>query len=163
MKFVKIKKVRSPSRGTDQSAGIDFFVPEFDDEIKEKLKDFKFGSDEQGNYVVLKSLERILIPSGIKTYMKSGRMLMAANKSGIASKKGLIVGAAIIDSDYQQEVHISLINVSKESVKIYENDKIVQFIETPVYLDFVEEISEENFISYHKNSERTGGFGSTGN
>jgi dUTPase len=48
MKYIKIRDVKSPSRGTEKSAGIDFFVP----------------NDQET--IVLKSNESTLFPTGIK-------------------------------------------------------------------------------------------------
>ena len=106
---------------------------------------------------------RVLIPSGIKTWMTPGTALIAANKSGVASKKGLIFGAQVIDSDYAGEVHISVINTSNVPVTIKTGEKLIQFIHTPVLMTKPEEVDEYTFNSLHDKSVRgEGGFGSTG-
>jgi len=102
MKFSKIRNVKSPSRGTFKSAGIDFYVPIFDDffvqdfNFKNSNIRIKFGDKK----ILLASQERCLIPSGIKVSIPQNYMLGAFNKSGVCTKKGLIVGAQIIDEDY---------------------------------------------------------------
>lgn len=95
---------------------------------------FKFDDDNGENYFLLYPHSRIMIPSGIKSRMANpGRALIATNKSGIATKHGLVVGATTVDYTYMGEIHLSVINTSTKPVRIYENMKIVQFIETPVF------------------------------
>ena len=66
MKYSKVREVRSPNRGTSDSAGIDFYIPT--------------GYDQK-----IMPGESILIPSGIKVDIPNGTMLQVCNKSGIAS------------------------------------------------------------------------------
>ena len=150
MKITKVRDVKTPSRGTSGSAGIDFFIP---NDIKTK---------NINNKTFIAPNESILIPSGIIANIPHGYMLTAFNKSGIASKKKLLVGAQVCDEDYQGEIHINLHNVGKETVTIEPGEKIVQFILVPVlYEDIVEVANNELFNS---TTERgTGGFGHTGN
>ena len=61
-------------------------------------------------------------------------MLIAANKSGIATKKGLLFTAEIVDSPYVGEIHIGVYNASQESQIIEAGQKLVQFIHVPVYI-----------------------------
>lgn len=143
LRFAKTRDVKSPSRGTKVSAGVDFFVP--NDFVKVNLP--PGGS--------------ALIPSGIKVEVPKGYALIAFNKSGVATKKGLQIGACVVDEDYQGEVHLHMVNVSDKMTSIEPGDKIVQFILLPVYYAEVEELSID---SIHKTvTERgAGGFGSTG-
>lgn len=160
MKFLKTRNVKSPVRGTDKSAGIDFFIPE-DFEI---LRLFP-GDD-------------VLIPSGIKVNLPKGYMLMAANKSGVVTSKNavlrsgrtpkkeafnsnLIVGAEIVDEDYQGEIHIHLINVGNHKVILEPSMKIAQFILVPVAYAALEEVSDESELFDAKTMRADGGFGST--
>lgn len=141
MKIQKIRNVKTPARGTKQSAGIDFYVPE------------DFAS------VVLQPGESVLIPSGIKVQVPTGYMLTAFNKSGVATKNGLSVGACVVDEDYEGEVHLHLVNVSSFNTLIEPGKKIVQFILIPVNYEDVEVVEELE----SRNTERgAGGFGSTG-
>jgi len=142
MKISKVKNVKTPVRGTPESAGIDFFVPE-------------------GIFANLSPGQSCLIPSGIKADVPTGYALVAFNKSGIAAKKQLYVGACVVDEDYQGEIHINLTNVGSDSVEINSGEKIIQFILLPVFYDIIEEVSLENL--YEQESIRgAGGFGSTG-
>jgi hypothetical protein len=119
IKFTRTREVSLPLRGHANDAGIDFFVPTFDsDFIKDlKLKNpdlfltdinnslVKFDDAEGLNYIPLSSLSRINIPSGVYCQMEeAGRALIAHNKSGVASKLGLLVGACV-DGDTMIETN----------------------------------------------------------
>jgi len=161
MKYTKIRDVKSPTRGTSQSAGIDFYVP----------------NDFNHNYPLsIPPGGRALIPSGIKVNVPTGFALIAFNKSGVASKTGLIVGACVVDEDYQGEIHLNVINTT-QPFEIYDADghystdsgyvtinpgeKLVQFILLPVNYEIPVEVAIDEL--YEESSERgEGGFGSTG-
>jgi dUTP pyrophosphatase len=141
MKLQKLRNVKTPNRGTESSAGIDFYVPE----------DFET--------TVLKSGESVLIPSGIKMQLPRGYALIAFNKSGVAVKQGLSVGACVVDEDYEGEIHLHMINTSDKDQVIATGQKLVQFVLVPVAYFDLEEVEELQ----PRNTERgSGGFGSTG-
>ena len=171
LKILKVRDVKSPVRGTNEAAGIDFFVPEFNEafvkDLVEKNKELSLPVpsmiQDNGMFMTIFPNGRVLIPSGIKTWMTPGTALIAANKSGVATKKGLIFGAQVVDSDYAGEVHISVINTSNVPVTIKTGEKLIQFIHTPVLLTSPEEVDEYTFNALHDKSQRgDGGFGSTG-
>ena len=144
MKISKIRDVKTPVRGTEKSAGIDFFVP---DDITPRR--------------VLPG-ESACIPSGIKANVPTGFALIVFNKSGVALKRNLAVGACVIDEDYQGEIHLHVYNFGTETEIIAHGEKLVQMILLPVFYDRIEEVSESNL--FEKESNRgEGGFGSTGN
>ena len=146
MKFSKVRNVKSPARGTEKSAGIDFFIPE----------DFNDGKE-----LIIQPQQSVLIPSGIKVNVPTGYALIAFNKSGIATKKGLFTGACVVDEDYQGEMHLHLTNTSDKETPITAGDKIIQFILLPVLYSTPIELQIEDL--YAEASERgEGGFGSTG-
>jgi len=196
IKFLKVRDVLSPTRTYPTDAGIDFYVPKFNKKLIDNLKTlnsslfkdennnitpvsiqhnfadynnskFKFDEELEKLYFILSPHSRVLIPSGIHCRMsESGRCLIAANKSGIASKKGLIFGAQVVDSTYQGEIHINVINTSTSNVHIYEDMKIIQFIETPIYANPIEifNISETNIDQFYLgmiNDRKSAGFGSS--
>lgn len=168
MKFTKVRNVKSPIRGTKCSAGIDFFVPEFNDKFISDLilknSEVLFEIDDNNNrYIALDKQERILIPSGIHVHLPRGYALMAKNKSGIASKKGLDKLAELVDEDYQGEIHINLVNTSNSDIRIYENEKIIQFVLVPVCYDDPHEINSLIELYPIKTDRGEGGFGSTNN
>lgn len=143
IKFAKVRDVKSPTRGTAKSAGIDFYIP--NDFVETQMS----------------PLESVLIPSGIHVKVPEGYMLMANDKSGICTKFGLKVGAKIVDEDYQGEVHIHLIKATTGLVSLVPGMKIAQFILVPVSYAMPEETDLSDL--YESESERgADGFGSTG-
>jgi dUTP pyrophosphatase len=145
MKFIKLRDVKTPERGTPFSAGLDFFVP----------------NDVSWDRIELFPGEGIIIPSGIKVKVPHGYMLCTFNKGSIALNKHLQVGACVIDEDYQGEVHIHVINIGSNSTIISRGEKLVQFILIPVLYESLYEVKDEKYL-YEKQSERAdGAFGST--
>lgn len=159
LRFAKVRDVKSPERGTAKSAGIDFFVPNDSKEI------------------IVEPHCDVLIPSGIRANIPEGFMFIAENKSGVVTsyeaciqagrkpKKdaylcSVVIGANVVDEDYQGEIHIHLINTGTVPVIIKPGTKIAQFILVPVSYCAIEEVPEEQLFT--EVSERgDGGFGST--
>ena len=109
--------------------------------------------------VVLKSLERILIPTGLFLELPIGYEAQIRSRSGLAFKSGLTVlnSPGTIDADYRGEVKVILVNLSKEDFIISDGERIAQMIiakhEQAEWIE-VEQVQE---------TERgSGGFGSTG-
>ena len=145
MKFLKVKEVKTPNRGTSRSAGIDLYVPDNHPVIE------------------LEPGKSVLIPSGLKVNVPENYALICENKSGIATKKSLLVGACVVDEDYQGEVHIHLINAGTEVQTVYPGDKIIQVLLVPVIYEQVELVENEDQLWEGKITDRgEGGFGSTG-
>lgn len=103
LKYTKVRNVKSPCRAHEFDAGIDFFVPS-----DLTLDDMKPKFETTGDYLLtehnedgtIKSFtlhpnQSVLIPSGIKVKVPEGYMLQFANKSGVASKRHLFVGACV--------------------------------------------------------------------
>ena len=176
IQFTKIRDVKSPNRAHSHDAGTDFFIPEYSFEF---LKDLKIkneknflryildGEDgENPNYtlrIIIPAGEQINIPSGIKVnILDKNTYLEANNKSGIASKYHLVVGACVVDADYQGEVHLNLINTGNTDIEVFSGMKIVQFIHK-YYIDTDwEEISTDEYNRLDKTSRSDGGFSSSG-
>ena len=142
MKMQKTRDVKTPQRGTQGSAGYDFFVP----------------NDYQS--VTLQTGESALIPSGIKCQITKNHALLAVSKSGVATKKHLAIGACLVDEDYTGEIHLHVYNWSKEPTTIEAGEKLVQFILTPVVYEDIEVVED---IAFETTERGSGGFGSTGN
>lgn len=161
MNFCKKLEVKSPSRGTLGSAGIDFFVPENTKEFIEMFKEKNpaIQIDETG--ITLNSHERVNIPSGIKMELPEGTALIAYNKSGVSLKYGLDVGASVVDSDYTGMIHLSLVNTSNGIVHISYGQKIIQFLLFDVRFDIPEEKKDESEVFTRTSERGEGGFGST--
>lgn len=176
-RFIKVREVVSPNRANPNDAGLDFYVPTdltVDDinnkNIYDKGCDFKLsferGMRESIGKFYLKSGHRILIPSGIKGLLEPpASMLMVANKSGIATKQGLIFTAEIVDSPYVGEIHIGVYNTSQEVQVIEAGKKLVQFIHVPIFITEPEEIQLEEFYTESQiwGSRGANGFGSSQN
>lgn len=180
MLIAKTRNVKSPQRGTDRSAGLDFFVPEIknnhlflSDLLKKNPKlniddiQKRLMIDEE---IVVGPHCHILIPSGIKINLHSvagytsskhnGLAFIAMNKSSVGIMQ-LDVAATIVDEDYQGEIHLSVTNTSSEDVIINGGMKLVQFLLVPVFLDDVQEVSEDELFLL-ETLRGTNCFGSTG-
>lgn len=107
----------------------------------------------------LKSLERVLVPTGLCVEVPVGFELQVRPRSGLAAKQGLTVlnSPGTVDADYRGEVKVILVNLSHETVEIQDQDRIAQWVICPVVqaeLKVVDVLSET--------SRGAGGFGSTG-
>ena len=178
-RFIKVREVVSPNRANPNDAGLDFYVPT---NLTSEDIHSKNGFDSGGydldipfsehfvrhialQFIYICPFTRILIPSGIKGLLEPpASMLMAANKSGIATKKGLIFTAEIVDSPYVGEIHIGVYNTSQEAQVIEAGQKLVQFIHVPIYITEPEEIQQEEFYTESQmwGSRGGNGFGSSG-
>lgn len=178
LEFTKIRDVKSPNRANEGDAGLDFYIPQLtgQDILKVGEKDendlyginrrmwnkgfIRFvGLDTEDVQVVINPGGRLLIPSGIKVLINPREsMLMAANKSGVATKEGLSFTAEIVDSPYTGEMHIGIHNGSPEEVWIPLNQdkKIMQFIHVPIILSNPVEITNYEYI------EKACGWGTRG-
>ena len=108
--------------------------------------------------------ENVTIPSGIKVEIPYGYMGLFLNKSGVASKNDVIIGAQVIDTFYSGEVHVDLHNVGTRDFIITEGMKLAQMIMVPILSCDLTECEEEDLYAWMKpDSVRgDGGFGSTG-
>lgn len=150
LKMAQTRDVKIPHRANSGAdAGIDFFVP---------------NNWNSGETRVLLPGQSVKIPSGIKVEVPAGYALIFFNKSGVASKKSLIVGACVIDHGYSGEVHINMINAGEDEQTISPGEKIVQAILMPVITFETIEVPESELYSniHVAGSRGTGGFGSTG-
>lgn len=109
--------------------------------------------------IVLKPLQRTLVPTGLFIELPVGFEAQIRPRSGLALKKGITVlnTPGTIDSDYRGEIGVILINLSSEDVVIESGERICQMIiakhETVTF-------NSTNLLS---DTERGGGgFGHTG-
>jgi len=115
------------------------------------------------NPIVLKPLDRFLIPTGISLQIPEGYEAQVRPRSGRALKQGLTVlnTPGTIDSDYRGEIQIILINLSKEDITIAPNSRIAQIV--------FSKYAKATFIPVFKfnsdisNDRGEKGFGSSGN
>ena len=163
--------VKHPERELG-NAGVDFFIPNKTEAFVEAFntrnaeQSSYIESTDDGDFIIIPSLGRVNIPSGIRSRFAANIALEAQNKSGIATKLGLIYGAGLVDSSYKGIIHISLINVSDKTVKLPLGMKIMQFVPRFVDASDIEVCSGITMEEFYKDFEFTnrgeGAFGSTG-
>lgn len=109
--------------------------------------------------VVVKPMERLLIPTGLHIELPDGYEAQIRPRSGMAYKHGISLPntPATIDSDYRGEIKVAVINLSKEDFTIQHGDRIAQMViaryEKAVWLP------SENLSDTERGG---GGFGHTG-
>ena len=109
--------------------------------------------------IVLKPLERKLIPSGIRLGIQDGYEVQVRPRSGLALKHGisLVNTPATIDCDYTGEIGIILINLSNEDYTIQPQERIAQLV-----LNEVAQMALQKVTSLDETERGEGGFGHTG-
>jgi len=109
--------------------------------------------------IVLKSLERKLIPTGLFIELPTGYEAQIRPRSGLAIKKGITVlnSPGTIDADYRGEICIILVNLSAEDFIINDGERICQMVIAEHAQAQWVEVSELN-----ETDRGTGGFGHTG-
>ena len=140
VKIVNKSRNELPAYGTIHSAGMDL----------------RANLSEQ---VVLKSLERALIPTGLFIELPEGYEAQIRPRSGLALKKGITVlnTPGTIDADYRGEICVILINLSNEDFLIENGERICQMVVA------AHEKVEWDLVEVLKETERgAGGFGHTG-
>ncbi len=120
------------------------------------------GMDVRANIdeaVILRPLERAMIPTGLSIELPEGYEMQIRPRSGLAAKHGITVlnSPGTIDADYRGEIRVILVNLSNEEFRIEAGERIAQMVvarHEQVEWEMTEELAE---------SERgEGGFGSTG-
>lgn len=143
--MIKVKVVNKgnqplPEYATEQSAGMDL----------------RANTDEP---IVLKPLERKLIPTGLHIALPAGYEAQVRPRSGLALKKGVTVlnSPGTIDADYRGEVGVILINLSQDDFIIESGERIAQMV--------IAKHEQADFIqveSLDETERGEGGYGHTG-
>ena len=114
--MLKIKVVNKghqplPAYATEQSAGMD---------LRANLTE----------PIVLKPMERRLIPTGLHIALPAGYEAQVRPRSGLALKKGITVlnSPGTVDADYRGEVGVLLINLSQEEFVVNDGERIAQMV-----------------------------------
>ncbi len=109
--------------------------------------------------IILKPMERKLVPTGIYAEIPEGYEIQVRARSGLALKHGisLVNGIGTIDSDYRGEIGIILINLGEEDFEINNGDRIAQLVVIKYERVEIKEVKE---LSDTKRD--SGGFGSSG-
>lgn len=142
--IVKVKLLNEgaskPFYATDGSSGLDLCSSSFND-------------------IVIKKLERCLVPTGVSIDMPLGIEAQIRSRSGLALKSGVIVlnSPGTIDSDYRGEIGVILMNLSNEDFIVKHGMKIAQIV-----FQRIEKVDLELSNELSVTSRGNGGFGSTG-
>ncbi len=109
--------------------------------------------------ITLGSLDRALVPTGIKIQLPKGYEAQIRARSGMAIKHGITLSNCVgtIDEDYRGEICVGIINLSKEDYTITPGDRIAQMI-----IAKVEHAEISTVESVNETLRAAGGFGSTG-
>lgn len=163
--------VKKPEREYG-NAGIDMYIPSYTNTFGEAFADKNLSQNAylersaDGDYIIIPAHGRANIPSGVRSRIPATIALEAQNKSGIATKLGLVYGAATVDSSYKGIIHISVINTTEYSVKLPLGMKLVQFIPRVIDPDDIEVHDdmtlEEFYADFEFDNRGEGAFGSTG-
>src|SRR5882724_325164 len=96
--------------------------------------------------LVLKSLERQLVPTGLFMELPLGYEAQVRPRSGLAIKHGItcLNTPGTIDSDYRGEIKVILINLSNEEQVLHPGDRIAQMVISPVVQIGWEAVEEIN-------------------
>lgn len=140
IKIINKSKHELPSYATNAAAGMDL----------------RANLDQP---IVLKSLERTLVATGLFIELPVGYEAQIRPRSGLAFKNGLTVlnSPGTIDADYRGEIKVILVNLSKEDFTINDGERVAQMViakhEQAEWIE-VEQLMET--------ARGEGGFGSTG-
>jgi len=164
--------VKAPVRDAG-NAGVDFFIPNYNETFMEAFTakntdDNAFiSTNDEGKAVVrIMPHGRANIPSGVRSFIPANVALEAQNKSGIATKLGLVYGASVVDANYQGIIHISLINTTGKTIELPLGMKAVQFLPRVIDISPIEVYNNISLDEFYKDFEFSnrgeGAFGSTG-
>ena len=109
--------------------------------------------------VVLRPLERALIPTGLAMAIPPGYEAQVRPRSGLALRHGvtLLNAPGTIDSDYRGEVGVILVNLSAEPFTVSRGERIAQLV-----VARVAQMAVELVPSLDETERGEGGFGHTG-
>ena len=109
--------------------------------------------------IVIRPLDRALIPTGLHIALPEGYEAQIRPRSGLALKKGItcLNTPGTIDSDYRGDVGVILANISQEDFVVNPGDRIAQMI-----INKVERAEFELVESLDETERGEGGFGHTG-
>ena len=140
VKIVNNSSHELPRYETDASAGMD---------LRANLK----------KPILLKPLERVLVPTGLFIELPVGFEAQVRPRSGLAIKKGVTVlnTPGTIDADYRGEIMVILVNLSNQDYEVNNGDRIAQMV-----IAQHARITWEKTVSLTETERGTGGFGHTG-
>lgn len=109
--------------------------------------------------VIVKPLERKLIPTGLHIELPEGYEAQIRPRSGLAFKHGIgiVNSPGTIDADYRGEIKVLLVNLSDQDFEINTGDRIAQMV--------VARYERVNWVEANELGETVrghGGYGHTG-
>jgi dUTP pyrophosphatase len=109
--------------------------------------------------IILKPLQRAMIPTGLFVEIPEGYEAQIRPRSGLAINKGITVlnSPGTIDADYRGEICVIMINLSDENFTITDGERICQMI-----ISKHEKAGWINVSELKKTERADGGFGHTG-
>ncbi len=111
------------------------------------------------NPIVLKPMERCLVPTGLYIALPEGYEAQVRPRSGLALKKGIGVlnAPGTIDADYRGEIGVILVNLSAEDFTVEDGERIAQMV-----VARHERVEWDETDSLDATERGAGGFGHTG-
>ena len=130
-------------------------LPQYATELAAGM-DVRAANDEP---IVLKPLQRALVPTGLFVEIPTGHEIQVRPRSGLAAKKGVTVlnAPGTIDADSRGEIRVILVNLSSDDFVIERGERIAQLV-----LARYERMEWEESGSLEESARGAGGFGSTG-
>lgn len=140
VKIVNKSPWPDPSYATEASAGMDLRAC-----IDEPL--------------LLRPLERALVPTGIFIELPVGYEAQIRPRSGLATKRGITVinAPGTVDADFRGELRVSLVNLSNDPFEVVPGERIAQMV-----VAAHEKVEWEDVESLSETERGAGGWGSTG-
>lgn len=123
---------------------------------------FAAGMDLRANIdapVLLKPLERVLVPTGLYLQLPEGYEAQLRPRSGLALRHGitLLNTPGTIDADYRGEIGVILVNLSTEPFTIHDGERICQMVVAQYA-----RVEWEPVALLNETERGDGGFGHTG-
>ena len=141
--------VHPPTRGNPSDAGLDIYF-----------------SPAEHQAVSIAPGDSVLLSTGLRFGVPHGYMLEVKNRSSVASKRSLVVGACVIDSGYDGEVFVNLHNIGTETQLVEPHTKIAQVVMVPVvHFRALERRGSEDLYGWYPitiSDRGAGALGSTG-
>ena len=129
-----------PAYATHQSAGLD---------LRANLSE----------PIVLRPLERALVPTGLHIALPDGYEAQVRPRSGLALKHGITVlnTPGTIDADYRGELKVLLVNLSNDDFVVNDGERIAQMV-----VARYEQVQFETVSVLDETERGEGGYGHTG-
>ena len=109
--------------------------------------------------IVLKPLQRCLVPTGLYIALPAGYEAQVRPRSGLAIKKGIGVlnAPGTIDADYRGEICVILVNLSPDDFVVEDGERIAHLV-----VARHEQVTWNEVDTLDDTERGAGGFGHTG-